>query len=148
MEVKEAEGIVQIIYTSIATTAFTKEQLRDLLIKARRNNHSLRISGMLVYDDGFFIQVLEGPESRVDSLFSHINKDRRHRNMRLLLRQSINTKEYAEWSMGFVDSSALPAQIAGFVPYGKLRQTIQDTTRAKQLIRMFQEGQWRRVVSR
>ena len=52
------------------------------------------------------------------------------------------------WSMGFVDTSELAKKVEGFVPYSTLRSTIQDETRARKLIQMFQEGRWRKVVKR
>ena len=68
--------------------------------------------------------------------------------MRMLLRHQLKAKEYEDWSMGFVDTSTLPRELDGFVPYSTLRQTVSDETRAKKLIQMFQEGKWRQVVSR
>ena len=145
---QNAGPFLQLIYTSIATGPFSKDQLDTLLVKARAHNHSLNISGMLVYDDGFFIQVLEGPEKEVEELFNVIGKDRRHNTVRLLLRHQIEAKEFEDWSMGFVDTSSRPKTIEGFIPYNTLRHTIVDTTRAKSLIKMFQAGKWRKVVSR
>jgi hypothetical protein len=141
-----AHSLAQIIYTSSATVPFSEKPLVDLLAKARRNNHALNISGMLVYDEGFFIQVLEGPEKDVDALFARIGKDPGHCNVRLLLRQQLTEKEYDEWSMGFVDTADLNEQVAGYLPYRTLSQTIRDKTRARKLIQMFQAGQWRQAV--
>jgi hypothetical protein len=142
------DPLIQIIYTSTAVALFSKDQLKTLLTTARRNNHALQVSGMLVYDDGFFMQVLEGPERVVDGLYASIEKNPRHDNIRLLLRHRIKEKEYEEWSMGFVDTSELATQIEGFVQYRTLRGTIQDEARAKKLIQKFQEGLWRHAVKR
>lgn len=147
-DVQGNHALVQIIYTSNATTCFSQKQLVNLLAKARKNNHSLNISGMLVYDDGFFIQVLEGPENDVDALFTCIEKDPKHCNVRLLLRQQLTEKEYDEWSMGFVDTADLNKQVAGYLPYKTLSLKIRDKTQARKLIRMFQAGQWRHVAQR
>ena len=135
--------IIQLIYTSSANVSFTGQQLAQLLAHARMHNHSLGISGMLVYDDGFFIQVLEGPQDAVDALYQTIGKDRRHGQIRLLLRTQIQSKEFRQWSMGFADTSILPQNLVGFVPYKTLQQTITDTSRAKKLVQMFQDGRWR-----
>ena len=142
------EAMIQIIYTSTAVSMFSKDQLKTLLTKSRRNNHALQVSGMLVYDDGFFMQVLEGPERVVDGLYASIGQDPRHDNIRLLLHHRIKEKEYEDWSMGFVDTSELVTQIDGFVQYRTLRGTIQDEARAKKLIQKFQEGLWRHAVKR
>ena len=115
-----SSALVQIIYTSNAVAPFSDRQLVDLLAKARTNNRSLHVSGMLVYDDGFFIQVLEGAEKDVDALFARIERDPGHCNVRLLLRQSLKEKEYDEWSMGFVDTADLNEQTPGYLPYASL----------------------------
>lgn len=140
---EETTTVLQLIYTSIALTPFSRQQLSDLLVRARQNNHAQGISGLLVYNDGFFIQVLEGPEKEVEALYAHIGQDRRHKNIRLLLSQTIKEKEYGDWSMGFVDVTELSTDIEGYVSYDTLRHTELDGKRARKLVRMFQDGQWR-----
>ena len=142
------EALIQIIYTSVASVPFTADDLTRLLATARTSNHAHQVSGLLVFDDGFFIQTLEGPESRVDQVFRTIEKDTRHDHLRLLLRHRIDAREFADWTMGFVDTSALPARLDGFVPYCTLKQTVRDGSQARRLVGMFQEGRWRQAVSR
>lgn len=139
--------ILQTIYTSTAKTPFSSLQLKELLQKARSFNHDLGVSGMLVHDDGFFIQVLEGPESAVDALYTKIEKDPRHTTMRLLYRGLEQKKEFEEWSMGFVDTSGAAEKAEGFIPYSSLKLEILEKTRAKKVLRMFQEGTWRQKVN-
>jgi hypothetical protein len=52
-----------IVYVSSALKPFSKTDLLTLLEKSRENNTSLGISGMLLYKDGNFMQVLEGESS-------------------------------------------------------------------------------------
>jgi Sensors of blue-light using FAD len=58
---------------------FSTEELTDLLRKSRDNNAALGITGMLLYKDGNFMQVLEGDEERVRALATKVSQDRRHR---------------------------------------------------------------------
>lgn len=141
----DTNGIIQTIYSSTASIPFTEKQLHELLAKARKHNNSLNISGLLIYHEGFFIQVLEGPEWEVQSLYSAINRDKRHNNIRLLLSHAIKEKEYENWAMGFVDTSHLAKQ-KGFISYGDLQSGIRNVTSAKKIIQMFQNGQWRKSV--
>ena len=53
----------QLVYVSAATHAFTKSELLELLNKARANNQRLGITGLLLFKDGDFIQLLEGDKS-------------------------------------------------------------------------------------
>ena len=47
----------------------SSEELAEILRIARENNAAHDISGMLVYHGGSFLQVLEGPEGAVNSLY-------------------------------------------------------------------------------
>jgi len=56
-------------------------------------------------------------------------------------------KEFEEWSMGFVDTSGAAAKAEGFISYKSLKLAIAEKTRAKKVLRMFQEGAWRQKIS-
>ena len=92
--------------------------------------------------------MLEGPDNVVQALFDQIAKDKRHDSIRLLLRKEMEAKEFEEWSMAFINVEALPVNLAGYVPYKHVNEFVGDTARAKDVIRSFQEGKWRHVVTR
>ena len=54
------DSIYQLVYISAANHEFTEKELHELLSKARKNNESYGITGMLLYHQGSFIQALEG----------------------------------------------------------------------------------------
>ena len=137
--------MLQIIYASAAAAPYTRKDLVELLKIARQRNSAAGISGMLLYHDGSFLQVLEGPDKNVEALCAKIQKDPRHRNFLMLLRQTIREKEFENWEMGFVDTSQLAGQFEGFVDYVTgLKSMTLDETRARAFLRKFQEGAWRR----
>ncbi len=73
------------------------------------------ISGMLLYADGNFIQVLEGENEAIDSLYSKITNDRRHNSFSVLINSEIKQRSFADWSMGFKKISKEDfSQIEGF----------------------------------
>jgi hypothetical protein len=138
---------LQIIYASAATKAQSGTELKTLLQRARENNAKVGVSGILVYHEGSFLQVLEGPENHVSEIFDKIGRDPRHTQIKLLFRDAVSEGEFRDWSMGFVDTTASAHQIDGFVTYQKqLHDLTLDKTRAKKLLRMFQEGSWRQKV--
>lgn len=140
--------MLQIIYASAATRKISSEELRDILIKARANNEALGVSGMLVYDDGSFIQVLEGPSEAVSALVERIKGDPRHTQFRLLSRRDIEAREFGEWSMGFADTSTETAGLDGFAVHGpELKLMISDGTRARQVFEQFYDGAWRQSAA-
>lgn len=98
-------SVFQLIYCSEATSPFSREQLVALLQKSRSNNASLALSGLLLYANGSFLQVLEGEESLVESRMRRIAQDSRHRNIVYLQRKSVPQRSFQEWAMGFRDLS-------------------------------------------
>ncbi|MCA9058063.1 MAG: BLUF domain-containing protein, partial [Planctomycetaceae bacterium] len=52
--------LVHLIYASAATVEFTHEDILALLKQAKAKNAPLGVTGMLLYEDGSFFQVLEG----------------------------------------------------------------------------------------
>lgn len=103
--------MITLVYVSAATHEFSDSELVELLTKAREKNASLGVTGMLVYHDGNFLQVLEGPEAAVQSLFNTISQDKRHGSVIKLLERPIEQSQFQSWSMAFrqLDKSAVRA---------------------------------------
>lgn len=91
----------RIVYFSTATSAMTESDLEDLLVKAREKNLRLNVTGTLVYEHGHFFQVLEGERSVVRELFDVIKLDHRHGNVRLLIEDTLDARQFGEWSMAW-----------------------------------------------
>jgi len=90
-----------LVYTSIANQKMSDDDLKDLLEKIRNNNEGRDVTGMLLYLDPFFIQVLEGEEAMVTELFNRIKQDSRHRKVSLLYKKPIEERGFSNWTMGF-----------------------------------------------
>jgi len=93
--------MIQISYISSATTPMSTPDLLALLQQCRENNAGRGVTGMLLYANGTFLQVLEGPEQVIDDLVDIIKKDLRHANIQMLYRKPIERRQYSDWSMGF-----------------------------------------------
>jgi hypothetical protein len=79
-----------IVYMSTSVTLLDDDQLIDILNSARKNNLKHNVTGVLLYSEGVFIQVLEGNEADVDVIFSKIQADARHKNIITLLTGLLN----------------------------------------------------------
>lgn len=90
-----------LVYTSLATNPFSEEELVRLLEKSRSNNKGLAISGMLLYLQGKFIQVLEGEREAVINLYERIRHDPRHRKVATVVEGESPNRIFQNWSMGF-----------------------------------------------
>ena len=111
----ENENLVSLVYVSSAIGRLGPQELIDILRTARSNNQRLNVTGMLLYKDGNFMQLLEGPHETVAELASSIERDRRHRGMIVLLQRRIEERQFAEWSMAFKDLDDLaPEDKAGY----------------------------------
>lgn len=107
--------MLSLTYLSSATEPFTREQLEELLAQARPKNESLGVTGMMLYAGGNFIQTLEGEEDAVTGLYSTIEKDPRHREIMIMLREKVKERSFPDWSMGFeMVSDEEAAKIPGF----------------------------------
>lgn len=96
----------QIVYLSSATYKLTKDQLIDLLEQSRENNQKDGITGILLYQGGNILQVLEGEAEDVERLLRRVRRDDRHSGFIKVLDREIEERFFPEWSMGFRDLEA------------------------------------------
>jgi Sensors of blue-light using FAD len=93
--------VYQLVYGSAATRPFGEAELADMLQTARANNQRLGVSGMLLYYDRSFLQVLEGDRATVEGLYAKITRDLRHGNVMVFCRGEVPEREFGAWSMAF-----------------------------------------------
>lgn len=93
--------IKQLVYISKATVPFTSASLKELTELANNNNEKLNVTGCMAYASGYFLQLLEGSEETVDSLYRKIEKDNRHKGTKLLLEARIDDDKrlFDKWFM-------------------------------------------------
>jgi hypothetical protein len=97
--------MISLIYVSSAVEPFTKEELLSLLETSRRNNVRINVTGMLLYKDGNFMQLIEGDAPAIHRLQARIKRDPRHTGLLTLLERPIAERQFSDWSMGFKDLS-------------------------------------------
>ncbi len=102
-------SLIQCVYASVASNTFSDNDLPGLLAAARKANAIRGVTGMLVYINGNFLQVIEGEEDVIDGLFNKINGDPRHKEVLLLAREPIAARHFSDWSMGF--EALLPSEV-------------------------------------
>lgn len=93
----------ELVYVSLAEHPMSDEELRQLLAQARAHNVAHGITGLLVYRDREFMQLLEGEEAEVAALFQHIERDRRHLQVYRLWDGPIAERSCRDWVMGFAE---------------------------------------------
>ena len=94
-------SLLCLVYTSLANQKMSDDNLKDLLKKARIKNERLNMTGMLLYLDPFFIQILEGEEAIVNETYNIIKQDSRHVQVKLIYKKPIEERSFPNWTMGF-----------------------------------------------
>lgn len=143
--------LIQLVYMSAATRPFDTIDLSVLLGKAREKNERLGVSGMLVFHDNSFLQVLEGSQHSVEQLYQRITQDDRHAQCELLLRTFIDKRSFGDWTMGFVNTKLFGSQaLPGFNDFFGKRFSpaafASNPSTARKLLLAFREGMWRQTV--
>lgn len=116
-------SVYQVLYRSRAVRPFSAAQLHGLLARARAYNVQHQITGLLLYSDGRFVQVLEGPEEVVRTLFGRIQQDPRHTQVVTVSEGPGPGRRFADWGMGFgrtVEAGTTEALNKLLVPDGVL----------------------------
>jgi|AMZC01.1.fsa_nt_AMZC01003299.1_3 hypothetical protein len=108
-------NLIQLIYASSARQLLSQDEIMAILEVSRKNNAERNITGILLYKDGNFLQVLEGDEEAVTWLYQTIERDQRHKGLILLARRKIAQREFPDWSMGFVNLDTVdPDSVPGY----------------------------------
>jgi len=86
-------------YKSIATASPSATDLRALVQKARVRNRNLGVTGMLLYENGSFLQTLEGPPDKLNALWSSITQDARHDHIEVLSEHMVPSRVFPNWDL-------------------------------------------------
>ncbi len=144
--------LTQIVYVSAAAVEFSEDDLDNLLEAARTNNAALDVTGVLLYSEGTFFQVLEGVPEIVTELYEKIAMDTRHNNVLMLSQSDIEDRNFGDWSMGFIRQHSMIKKLPGFVDFFSTGKTtfidlLGDSKRINQILEGFRSGRWRRSAA-
>jgi Sensors of blue-light using FAD len=77
-------GLHRLIYLSSAVGVLRADELDRILLRSKASNGGAGITGLLLFHEGSFLQMIEGPAAGVTSLMQKIRRDRRHTGIVLL----------------------------------------------------------------
>lgn len=86
-------------YQSRASTIPSETELNELVAKARSRNHSVGVTGMLLYEDGHFLQTLEGPPEGLGVIWDSIQHDERHTDIEILTEHYVGSRLFSDWDL-------------------------------------------------
>ncbi|UCA57688.1 MULTISPECIES: BLUF domain-containing protein [Aequorivita] len=90
-----------ICYLSKQAETLENPELEKLFEFIVNMNPSLDITGALLYNNNFFLQVLEGSKNTVKELFSKIRKDKRHTDVLMIFDQQIENRIFQNYEANF-----------------------------------------------
>lgn len=134
------------VYVSSAVDWFSMAELRRLLAKSRERNEREGITGMLLFKDGHFMQVVEGEDEAVKRLHDRIQADPRHHGIVTVDSGPIDARRFADWRMAFYDlneeGAALPAGYSEFLDTPLIDPAFtRNPDRCRQLLTLFKQFQ-------
>lgn len=90
----------QLVYVSNRKPNCTQEEIDKIVESCKKNNPGLNITGVLLYSDTKFIQLVEGEANTITALYDKIKKDVRHSNPIMISYNAIKERAFPSWHMG------------------------------------------------
>lgn len=91
-----------LVYNSHAVTHMTRMDIQDILDTSIAFNKQHDVTGLLLYRDKQFMQILEGEQDTVQFLYQRrICQDARHKNFEVIFSDFIVNRNFSDWQMGF-----------------------------------------------
>jgi diguanylate cyclase (GGDEF)-like protein/PAS domain S-box-containing protein len=97
----QEQEIYTLIYLSHSSANLQKSEIEDIVRHAQKFNGSSGITGYLLYDKGYFLQLLEGRKQNIDKLMQKITLDKRHSDITAIMKGYRKTRLFVNWSMGY-----------------------------------------------
>ncbi len=110
--------LYRLVYISRANYDFERPELQKLLYNSRVSNDQYHITGLLVYLNQNFLQVLEGPQKDVIQLYKNISKDPRHHDVEVLVKGTAESRLFPDWAMAHGQMSS--SQLKSFTGHSSL----------------------------
>lgn len=116
--------MLRLIYVSRAFEGIQASDMEAILASAQKKNKENGITGMLVFNRSFFLQVIEGPRPVINDLLKSLISDTRHFHLVVISCEEIDERKWENWSMDYVIPSAANQNTflkysskSGFDPY-------------------------------
>lgn len=88
-------------------------EIDSIVATARRRNAEVSVTGAMLFNEDWFVQLLEGAEDSVRETFERIAADPRHDEVETLFDGSTTERRFPGWSMAFVgDAEAIRKRFA------------------------------------
>ena len=132
------EKLYSIIYASSSKKILTENELEIFLQEIRNLNLMHQITGLLLYSEGNFIQLIEGEKKIIQLVYSKIKKDTRHSHVTTLVKTPITERVFPDWTMGFrkisdENASSIPGY-NDFISNRKIKNSLDNKPKEIQVL--------------
>ena len=76
------------------------QHLREIIRISQRNNQGAGITGYLIFDKTWFVQILEGERAKVLETYNRIARDTRHSAATIINVRDVQARLFPSWTMG------------------------------------------------
>ncbi|MCP9198465.1 BLUF domain-containing protein [Gramella sp. GC03-9] len=95
-----------ISYVSTATKSLNNQEIENILKNAEVYNNQNDITGLLLYSEGNFFQIIEGETEKVNFLYKKILNDYRHKDIIQLFKKPIKKESFDGYKSDFISEDA------------------------------------------
>jgi hypothetical protein len=92
----------RIIYLSKRNPDMSVQELKDIFLVSDDKNLHQQLTGMLIYSNSCFMQVLEGELLPLNRVYSKISQDKRHYDLCILEFCGIQSRSFGDWNMKII----------------------------------------------
>ena len=142
-------ALIQLVYVSSLTLVgrLNTSIFNEVEGHARRYNEQQGITGILCYGNGQFLQCIEGEKAKVLALQQRIFSDKRHKSVKILLLQKVNSRSFFDWRMRLLflerwlwspATKKQATQLADFLPFAPHHWSTDRTELFLQVIKDFE----------
>lgn len=120
----------RLIYSSEAAPDLDIADLEQMLVESRIRNKARGITGVLIFVEDVFLQILEGEKDSVVDLMHTIERDPRHRGIKIFHERETDERAFASWSMAYlspgVEAVSRWAQLEGATTIGGVLSSLES----------------------
>ena len=94
--------LAQLIYRSKATPLFRRGDLPGFISAISLANKRQEMTGMLLFDGEYFLQVIEGRQNSLEDLLKVLKNDPRHESIVVLSLDAIKKRSFQDWGVTMI----------------------------------------------
>lgn len=137
-----AQVLVRLTYLSAYNPNNASIELARILEQSRRNNEHDGITGALVMNESYFLQVIEGSRPIINALLQKLVQDERHFSLNIVEYQEIEQRYWSKWSMQYLTlSNQHKEDILKFSPSAEFNPYLMSPSQIRLFIEALSERQ-------